>query len=91
MNDVDSPEVALEYLAFAMAQRNLAGLCYYGRGVQRDYRAAAQWLRLAADQGDVESQFRLAVLYAEGKGGPADYPEAMQWFRMAAAKEHPGP
>jgi hypothetical protein len=45
---------------------------------------AAKWYRMAAEQGDVDSQNRLAALYLAGDGVPQDYAEAARWYRKAA-------
>ena len=45
---------------------------------------ASQHLRLAADQGDAEAQFRLGYNYGKGLGVPQDYAEAARWFRLSA-------
>ena len=45
---------------------------------------AAQWYRLAADQGHKSAQRSLANLYAVGSGVPQDYSEANRLFRSAA-------
>ena len=41
-------------------------------------------LRASAEQGDVDAQFNLGVMYAEGYGVPQDYVEAGTWYRLAA-------
>jgi len=38
----------------------------------------------AAEQGDAEAQFNLAVCFAKGDGMPQDAVEAVKWFRRAA-------
>ncbi len=58
------------------------------RGVTKDYRKAANWYRLAAEQGDVKAQFGLAVMYAQGQGVPQDYVQAHLWANLAAAGDH---
>jgi TPR repeat protein len=55
-----------------------------GRGVRQDYKAAADWYRKAADQGNPNAQTNLGVLYAEGRGVPRDDTVASTWFRKAA-------
>lgn len=37
-----------------------------------------------AEQGDVNAQFNLGVMYDQGLGVPQDYAEAIRWYRMAA-------
>ena len=58
-----------------------AGLEAYQKG---DYVTAAQEWRPLADQGDVESQFNLGLLYLDGHGVPKSSAEAVTWFRRAA-------
>lgn len=41
-------------------------------------------LREYAEQGDIEAQFDLGVMYVEGRDVPQDYQEALRWFRRAA-------
>ncbi len=41
-------------------------------------------LKLAAEQGDAEAQFRLGQMYYEGEGVPQDNAEAFKWYRMVA-------
>ena len=46
---------------------------------------AVELLRLAAENGDAETQFNLGVLYDNGgQGVPQDYKEAIKWYRLAA-------
>ena len=55
-----------------------------GQGVPQDYAEAAKWYRKAAEQGDMDSQNRLAALYLAGDGVQQDYAEAARWYRKAA-------
>lgn len=68
----------------ADAEVNLSLAYYYGRGVPRDYRAAAEWLRRAAKRGNAHAQNDLGVAYVNGQGVPQDYHEATVWFAKAA-------
>ena len=53
----------------------------YDRG---DYATAfREWLP-RAQQGSVEAQYNLGLLYAQGQGVPQDAGQAIQWFRRAA-------
>lgn len=53
-----------------------------------DYpRAAAIW-RTAAEQGNAEAQFNLAVLYSRGEGVEMDGREAIAWYTRAAEQGH---
>jgi TPR repeat protein len=54
-----------------------------------DYRKAARWARLAADQGLVPAQSNLAFLYEHGWGVPLDYVLAFAWYsRASRAGDH---
>jgi TPR repeat protein len=56
-----------------------------GTGVARDYKAAAEWYRKAADKGDVAGELHLAVLYRDGGNGfPRDMAQAAAWYKKAA-------
>jgi TPR repeat protein len=46
-----------------------------------------RWFRLAADQGDFDGQYELALIYQVGRGVPQDYVEAYKWFSLAAAQD----
>ena len=54
----------------------------------KDEVEAVKWFRLAADQGDVDGQFKLGWCYKEGIGVAKDEVEAVKWFRLAAAGGH---
>ena len=41
---------------------------YYGRGVTKDYVTAANWYRLAAEQGNAKAQGNLGYVYKNGEG-----------------------
>jgi TPR repeat protein len=56
---------------------------------RQEYAEALPWLRLAAGQGDVEAQRRLALMYETGQGVPRDYEQAAFWLRCATAKGDP--
>jgi hypothetical protein len=61
---------------------------YYQKGLasdnRRDYTAAAQWYRKAADQGYAKAQYNLGAAYAQGQGVPKNLQEAVKWYRKAA-------
>ncbi|WP_432481125.1 tetratricopeptide repeat protein [Moraxella sp. ZY200743] len=44
-----------------------------GEGTSQDYDQAVYWLKKAAEQGDVQSQTIVGMLYAIGKGVNQDY------------------
>ncbi len=61
--DYDTAVKELRPLAdqgIAVAQYNLGLMAYQGQGIPRDYQEAAQWCRLAAEQGHAGAQVLLA-------------------------------
>ncbi len=55
-----------------------------------DYRTASQWFRKAADQGIVDSQYNLGILYARGIGVEPNLAESYKWFALASRAGRPG-
>ena len=47
------------------------------------YAEAAKWYSLAANQGLVEAQYNLGLMYASGGGVPEDYVRAYVWWSVA--------
>jgi TPR repeat protein len=39
-----------------------------GEGVPQDFKQAIQWYTKAAEQGDVDAQYNLALMYKNGEG-----------------------
>src|SRR5579863_5507148 len=66
------------------AEKLLASMYYYGRGVPQNYAAAVQWYQKGADQGDAEAEYYLSFMYHEGKGVPLDNANFLLWCRRAA-------
>ena len=56
-----------------------------GRGVPKDYVAAAKWYEKAAAGDDSFGMLQLASLYVTGKGVRQDDAKARAWFAKAAA------
>jgi uncharacterized protein len=52
--------------------------------VTQNYGEAMRWYRMAADQGNVDAEYNLALLYAKGHGVPPDLGQARQWMQKAA-------
>jgi TPR repeat protein len=50
----------------------------------QDFKSAAAYFRKAADGGNMDGAYSLAVLYREGRGVPQDIKEAARWLRLAA-------
>ena len=57
------------------------GLAAFDR---KDYATALRLWRPLAEQGDVQAQSRLGVMYILGRGVLQDYKEAVKWYRLAA-------
>ncbi|MDB5593380.1 MAG: sel1 repeat family protein [Hyphomicrobiales bacterium] len=54
----------------------------------QDFKAAADYFRRAADAGNMDGAYSLAVLYREGKGVPKDLTQSAEWLRRAAAERN---
>lgn len=65
-------------------------MAFDGDGVEQDYVQAANWYKIAAEQGHARSQHNLALMYETGQGVPRDYAEAARRYRMAADQGHAG-
>jgi TPR repeat protein len=70
----------------ARAQFRL-GVCFsFGKGVEKDAVAAAEWYAKAAAQGLAAAQFNLGFLNANGSGVAQDLKAAAAWYAKAAAQ-----
>ena len=56
----------------------------------QDYAESAKWWRLAAEQGDANTQNNLGSMYINGMGVIQDYAEAVKWYRLAAVQGEVG-
>lgn len=76
----------------AVAQHRLAVMHFYGRGVPEDEKAALEWARKSAGQGNVDAMYFAGNIYVFGDKLPveADDPdlEAAKWFFEAASRGH---
>ena len=74
------------YIAMASISNSYKqGRCYLkGDGVEKDPVKAARWFRIAAEKGNNEAQFNLAVMYRKGVGVATDLKEAVKWYKNAA-------
>jgi hypothetical protein len=66
------------------AQFYLGEMHLRGKGVERDFKKAAEWLDKAAQAGHPRSQGTLGGLYAAGLGVPQDFGMAYFWMIVAA-------
>ncbi len=60
-----------------------AGLDAYNR---HDYATALREWRPLVEQGDVDAQYNLGLMYDRGYGVTQDYVQARQWYEKAAAQ-----
>src|SRR5262249_38714117 len=70
----------------AIAEYRLGRLYMTGRGVTPDYKEAAKYLHLAAEQGLPEAETVMGYLYENGKGVPRDYRTAFDYYAVAAKR-----
>ena len=68
----------------------LGNLYRNGEGVPKDDGQAVYWYRLAADWGDSEAQYRLALCLLDGIGASKNTSEAIRLLRETAEKRYPG-
>ncbi len=65
------------------------GVRYYqGEGVARDYQAALEKFRLAAESGNPAAQCWLGLCHYRGEGTPKDAHAAYEWFSRSAEQGH---
>jgi len=89
-----NPELAIARLKHgaelgdAISQAILGDIFSSGQLVPADYEQAARYYKLAADQGQRDGEFGLAVRYVTGQGLPKDEREALRWFTAAANQGH---
>ena len=72
------------------ATRQIAEAYYLGKGVEQDFKLAAQWYEKLAKQGDVRAQTSLGLIYARGYGVKKDMHLALKWLNLAAIQRDPG-
>jgi TPR repeat protein len=58
-----------------------------GQGVPQDYAQARLWLRKAAEQGVVQAQLNLGLMYALGQGVSRYYVQAHMWINLASSSD----
>ncbi len=84
----ENKALAKSLLEKAAAQGHAGAL--YNLGIMaidaeiQDFRTAANYFRKAAEGGNMDGAYSLAVLYREGRGVPRDVREAAKWLRRAA-------
>eukprot|EP01130_Rhizamoeba_saxonica_P012447 TRINITY_DN5251_c0_g1_i1.p1 TRINITY_DN5251_c0_g1~~TRINITY_DN5251_c0_g1_i1.p1 ORF type:complete len:513 (+),score=130.91 TRINITY_DN5251_c0_g1_i1:22-1560(+) len=56
--------------------------------ILNDEKESIEYYRTAAEDGDAESQYQLALIYDKGEGVPQDKEVAKQWYLKAADQGH---
>ena len=89
MNVTFKAAVAALILAVAVARLVAAGPLEDASDAaeRRDYATAIRLWRSLADQGEVDAQYNLGVMYDKGQGVTRDYAIAVSWFRKAADRK----
>ena len=59
---------------------------YYGKGIEKNYSKAAAIFNRFAEQGNLEAQTLLGIIYENGEGVSQDYSKACYWYQKAAEK-----
>ncbi|ARO86954.1 sel1 repeat family protein [Nitrosospira lacus] len=62
----------------------------YGKGVPRDNKKAVELFHSAAEEGNSEAQYKLAVMLEQGHGISQDFQSAFDWYSKAAKQGHAG-
>ncbi|WP_306569624.1 MobP3 family relaxase, partial [Faecalispora jeddahensis] len=57
---------------------------YAGEGIERNYKKALQWYKLAASGGHIHSNYCVAKMYYAGESVLQDYDQAKKWYATAA-------
>jgi len=77
--------------AFKLFQQSAQGGCVEGQNSyavllysQRNFTAATEWFRKAADQGHAGAQYALGQMSEKGLGRPPDLAEATLWYTRSA-------
>lgn len=79
------PQSPQHYTQEELGEMTHKGLQYFfGLGVPQDYGEAVRWYRKAAEQGNGDAQYNLAIMYKYGHGVNKDLSEARRWFQKAA-------
>lgn len=70
------------------AQRNIAHLYRWGKGVKQDLTQAAFWYYTAAKGGSDTAQYNLGIMYLRGEGIPRNEEEGIIWLQRAAEQNN---
>lgn len=59
-----------------------------GEEIQPDLDLGTKYIKLSAEQGNVEAQFLLGILFENGDIGECNMEEAIKWYGLAAEQGH---
>jgi TPR repeat protein len=59
-----------------------------GEGVSKSLTEAAKYLKMSADQGDLEAQFRFGLCLRLGEGVTRDEERALSYFKMSVDRNN---
>lgn len=88
------PSISKDYLSlllknaekgYAWAQYLVGGSYEVGKRVERNYKKAARWFRLAAEQGHPWAQYSFGHYLEQGKGVRKSVLEAKTWYEKSAS------
>ena len=77
-----------EYKVYANRTITLGTMYQFGHGVIEDHKAAQEWYRLSAIQGNNDGQHGLGVMYMQGIATLADNIKSHMWFNIGSANGH---
>jgi hypothetical protein len=60
-----------------------------GEGVEVDKKKAVEWYTKAAEQGNINAQYNLGLMYRDGEGVEQNLDKAVEWLQKAADASHP--
>ena len=85
----EATRMALEKFPAKKTQTNLDDMHQEGQNVTQDYkhRLLDGYIK-AAEQGDINEQYALGIIYSHGQGVTQDYGQAVYWYGKAAAQGH---
>lgn len=69
---------------YSAALTNLGYMAIEGIGQEKDYEAAAEYYRQAAEMGNLRARTNLGTMYIRGEGLPELPEEGILWYRLAA-------
>ena len=85
---IAEPAKNITKLGVYLGNRGLGNLFGQGRGVTKNYKIAFKLYQLAAEQGHVEGQYLLALMYFTARGTLEDPARGHMWYGFAALQGH---